>query len=408
MTAEHPMPGGRRRIADRVAWLALAGLTPITFVAYWDSVTFDQGPLLTLLTVASDLAFVGVGLFLAWRRPSSPIGALLVVFQLISLSTGSFIAGSASQVVDGSASWRIMFQGWLNSWGGAAGYGSLTALAALFPSGKLARGRLGRIARAALAIEAATVIVLMVSPELQVTFGDKTAATIVNPIGVIAGWPGWEVIRVAAYPVVVSGLAIVVGTYVVRFRRARGLERQQLKWLASAFALVLASVVFAFAILFLVSTEGTWMWTPAILTYPLIPASIWAAIMRYRLYDIDRIVSRVIGWAVSSGVLAAVFALLIVGLQAVLAPVIAESTLAVAVSTLVAFFLFQPVRRRVQAAVDRRFDRTRYDAERTVENFAERLRGEVDLKEIQHEMVDTVQAAVRPVHEGVWLRRVTE
>ena len=109
------------------------------------------------------------------------------------------------------------------------------------------------------------------------------------------------------------------------------------------------------------------------------PIVIGIAILRYRLYEIDRIISRTIGWAIVTGLLVAVFAGLVVALQAVLAPVTKENTLAVAASTLVAFALFQPLRRRVQRAVDRRFDRARYDGQRTVGAFAERLRNEVDL-----------------------------
>ena len=109
------------------------------------------------------------------------------------------------------------------------------------------------------------------------------------------------------------------------------------------------------------------------------PITIGIAILRYRLYEIDRLISRTIGWALVTGILVAVFALLVVALQAALTPVTDESTLAVAASTLVAFALFQPLRRRVQRAVDRRFDRARYDGQRTTAVFADRVRNEVDL-----------------------------
>ena len=130
------------------------------------------------------------------------------------------------------------------------------------------------------------------------------------------------------------------------------------------------------------------------------------AILRYRLYEIDRIVSRTIGWAIVTGILVAVFAGLVVGLQAILAPVTDENTLAVAASTLVAFALFQPVRRRVQRAVDRRFDRARYDGERTAAAFGERLRDEVDLAGLETDLAATVGLALRPGATGVWLRNV--
>jgi hypothetical protein len=128
------------------------------------------------------------------------------------------------------------------------------------------------------------------------------------------------------------------------------------------------------------------------------------AILRYRLYEIDRLVSRTIGWAIVTALLVAVFAGMVVGLQAVL-PVTSGDTLVVAVSTLVAFALFQPLRRRVQRAVDRRFDRARYDGERTASSFAERLRSEVDLGNLRADLLATATGAVRPGDASIWLRR---
>jgi hypothetical protein len=128
------------------------------------------------------------------------------------------------------------------------------------------------------------------------------------------------------------------------------------------------------------------------------------AILRYRLYEIDRLVSRTIGWAIVTGVLGVVFVCLVVTLQAVLAPFTRESTLAVAASTLVAFGLFQPLRRRVQRTVDRRFDRARYDGQRTTDAFAERLRNEVDLGTIRTSLAATANEAVRPSGSALWLR----
>jgi hypothetical protein len=135
-----------------------------------------------------------------------------------------------------------------------------------------------------------------------------------------------------------------------------------------------------------------------------LPIAIAIAILRYRLYEIDRIVSRTIGWTIVTGLLAIVFVGLVVILQAALASVTGENTIAVAGSTLVALALFGPLRRRVQRAVDRRFDRARYDGQTTTDVFADRVRNEVDLVTLRDALVATAADAVRPAGAGLWLR----
>jgi hypothetical protein len=159
-----------------------------------------------------------------------------------------------------------------------------------------------------------------------------------------------------------------------------------------------------FAATLLPQPYGQWAWIVASLSLGLIPVAIGIAILRYRLYDIDQIVSRTIAWAVVTAVLVAVFAGLVVTLQAALAPITSENTLAVAASTLLAAALFQPLRRRVQRAVDRRFDRSHYDGERIAVSFAERLRDEVDLERSTMGLRQAADDALRPSASAVWLR----
>ncbi len=136
----------------------------------------------------------------------------------------------------------------------------------------------------------------------------------------------------------------------------------------------------------------------------LLPISIGVAVLRYRLYDIDRLISRTVGWALTTVVLIAVFGAGIVAIQAVLAGFIQGQTLAVAASTLATFALFQPVRRRVQAAVDRRFDRALYDAARVIEGFSGRLRDDLELGTLSDEIMRVATDAVRPASAAIWLR----
>jgi hypothetical protein len=196
-----------------------------------------------------------------------------------------------------------------------------------------------------------------------------------------------------------GGAALAV---VLRYRRGGSVERHQLKWLIAVAAV--AAVAFPVAFLVPQSFAADIAFLAGLVALVALPIVIGIAILRYRLYEIDRIVSRTLSWAVVSGVLVAVFAALVLGLQAALDDVTQGQTLAVAASTLAAVALFQPLRRRVQRAVDRRFDRARYDAHRTAETFAARLRDEVDLGTVQASLTDLVEGSLRPLTMSVWLR----
>src|SRR5439155_23219154 len=187
----------------------------------------------------------------------------------------------------------------------------------------------------------------------------------------------------------------------IRYRSGDVTLRQQLRWFIAA--VLLAAVPLPIGIV--PGVGGPQWFVLAAVGLLLVPISVGIAVTRYRLYEIDRLISRSIGWALVTGVLVAVFAGTVVGLQAIFASITRGETLAVAASTLVAFALFQPLRRRVQAAVDRRFDRARYDAQRTADAFAERLRDEVELAVITIELERTVQAAMRPSGATLWLPR---
>ena len=219
--------------------------------------------------------------------------------------------------------------------------------------------------------------------------------------------PLWTVVTVDTLilPMVVLLVVAVVAMF-DRYRRATGALRLQLRWLVAAIAFVVAAVFAGLAALAILGDEIDGLaWIPAIIAYPCVPIAIGIAVLRYRLYEIDRIISRTIGWAMVTGLLVLAFALLVLGLQAILEPLTDGNTLAVAGSTLVVALLFNPLRARVQRAVDRRFDRSRYDGERTLAAFGERLRDEVDLGIIRADVLATVDASVRPTSVGLWLVR---
>jgi hypothetical protein len=233
-----------------------------------------------------------------------------------------------------------------------------------------------------------------------------------NPMA-LGGPLGQALGDLANGPMQLGTLAMIAASavsLVLRLRRSRGIEREQLKWLTWAVVVTVAlwisdlPVMMAYESL---ADAPSWIraWS-AIATSGafIIPVAAGVAILRYRLYDIDRIVSRTVAWGTVTLVLVVVFLGAVVGLDDLLAGVTQGRTLAVAASTLAAFALFQPLRRRVQAAVDRRFDRARYDAQRIVDAFAEGLRGQVDLVEISDGMLATVADTIRPRTTAVWLR----
>jgi hypothetical protein len=225
-------------------------------------------------------------------------------------------------------------------------------------------------------------------------------STIANPVGIQAARP---LLGVLAYLSQLCLLVVVVGSaasILVRFRRARGLERQQLKWLA--YAVVVATVA-----LLLASREWAgWAVAEVVALFAVgfIPVAIGVAILRYRLFDIDRLISRTLVYGLLTALLAGVYVTGVFVAGRLLDPAHGRSELAVAGSTLAVAALFQPARRRIQRLVDRRFNRSRYDAVRTVEAFRGRLWEEIDLDSLSAELLAVVDQTMQPTTAALWLR----
>jgi hypothetical protein len=192
---------------------------------------------------------------------------------------------------------------------------------------------------------------------------------------------------------------------VSRYRSSGPIERQQLKWFVLALGVSAIGLGIATSESMVNDRpENAIGLTVYVFAGALVPVAIGIAILRYRLYAIDRIISRTIAYAAVTATIGVIFTALLVSLTGLMATVAGGETIAAAASTLAAFALFQPVRRRVQRAIDRRFDRARYNADATVRTFAGRLRDDVDIGAVCREIVDTASAAVRPATAGVWLR----
>jgi hypothetical protein len=352
------------------------------------------------------IPFATVGAILASRLPGNVIGWLLAAGGFC-FAVGSGVMGLGVDGLSahpGSVPGAIWFA-WLSEWIWAPALGSVVGLALVYPSGRLLSPRWRPVALAALLVIAILSVGTAIGPWTDGMFPAQ------NPLAINGGMLPPPL---AALPVLGSLLGLIalavpllaVGSLALHYRRAAGIERAQLKW----FAVVVAISVPAFLVsTFLYTASGVAgvvanvAGTVAYLGFALLPVAIGIAILRYRLYEIDRI-SRTVSYIAVTAVLVAVFTAVNLALEAALTSMTQASTLAVAASTLAVFAFFQPLRRRVQALVDHRFNRDRYEADRIVAAFAERLRDEVDPNRIRLELEGALAQTVAPRSVYLWLR----
>ena len=353
------------------------------------------------------LSFATAGAVLVSRLPSNVIGWILAIgglcFAIENGATG--LANLGLSLQPGSVPGAIWFA-WLSEWVWAPSFGAILILVLVYPTGRLLSARWRPIAVAALLVIALFSFGGAFGPWTDSSFPGQ------NPLQ-LGGGPGGptDALNVLLGPIAfLLGLLVViltVASLVIRYRRAAALERAQLKWFAavvafSAPAFVLGTGLFGNAgVGGIVSNVATWI---AFCGFALLPVAIGIAVLRYRLYEIDRLISRTIAYGVLTAIVGGLFVGFILVFQAVLAPVTRSNELAVAGSTLLAAALFQPLRRRVQRLVDRRFNRSGYNVERTVAAFAARLADEVDLEQLRAEILVTVTATVEPSSVSLWLR----
>jgi hypothetical protein len=350
-------------------------------------------------------SYAVIGAFLVIRRPRHPIGWLLLGIGVAFLGITTTPSLDIEAIRQGTAPLDQSIQAWASAASGYAGFTGFATLMILFPSGRFPGGRWRWPARAIPILGLALTFVVAFAPTITFSAVASQDVTAPNPFALLPGLSLWSLVPANLIPAELLLMAVALVSLLVRYRRSTGLVRQQLRWLVASLSLVVIGVAFGLTTLAL--TDGAidgFAWLGTIVAFPMVPVSIGIAILRYRLYDIDRIISRTIGWALTTGLVAAVFGLVIVGLQALLAPVTSEDTLAVATSTLVAAALFLPLRRRVQGAVDRRFNRAAVDAQLALEVFGTELRDEVALDAVTTRLAAVVRATVQPSDVAVWTR----
>lgn len=397
-------------------WAHIIGLTLIVALALGLLVTdfvialelrtlgaeLDEDPLVSVLWKCAMLGFLAVGTLLAAKRPNNPIGWLLLVVPLTFWSPTSETLQLSQARGEPLPSWAVELN-WVFH---GVSSPSLVLLALFlllaFPNADLTPlGR--RILQIALPVALLLVPVRLLAP------GPMDGAGIPNPHAV-GGFGDMSDVLQGAGELIALLLLPAAWDLVRRYRRSTGAERQQFRWVVRA---LLATPVAFFVVTAtgeavlseeasqLTDLAGIW-----VLGFG-IAGALGVSILRYRLWDIDRIVSRTVAYVLLMLAVVGVYLGSVLSIQTITRPVAGESDLAVAVSTLIAAALFQPLRRRVQAIVDRRFNRSRYDAERTIAAFAGRLRDEVDLTALRTELLETAGSALHPTSCSTWLKGAT-
>jgi hypothetical protein len=341
-----------------------------------------------------------VGSIIEWQRPGHRIGRLLMLAGPLYALLGALwlTADKLEPAMGPDATGIVAWAGAVLSYAGVALIAGGIPL--LFPTGTLPGPRWRFPVGIVLTLFAAGLAALATRP------GPLADMTTMNPFGV-PGWPSLlQVLIDLIWFDLLALFVLAVAGLVVRYRRGDRTQRLQVRWLAAAVALCLVGFAAVLVELRVRTEQGpvasTLIAYAGILAMPI---AIGIAITRYRLYEIDRIISRTIGYAIVTGVLVIVFGGAVLGLQAVLEPLTGGNTVAVAASTLIVAALFQPLRRRIQSTVDRRFDRARYDGERTVAAFAARLRDQVELDSLETDLQGVVGQTVAPTSLGLWVRR---
>jgi hypothetical protein len=389
-----------RRLARLNCFLVLAlAITGLVLELLSASESGDlSGPALMFAVAVGVTAFSVLGYIIVTRRPENVLGpgfsVLALVLSLLGLVESYLHYGL--EVAPGSLP-AIEYAAWVSEWAWVPAFMPLlTFLFLLCPDGRLPWPSWRPVAYCIAATLVCLTVGTMLSPfESRPEIENPFQVSWLGDLPAIAMWIGY----IGLIPSIgLSALAMVL-----RFRRSTGIERQQLKWFASAGVAAIVLFLASWVVASFTDSDAVWdYWLAVSITLVLFATAI--AILRYHLYDIDRIINRTLVYALLTAALAAVYFGLVVGLQAVLRPVSGGSDLAIVITTLAVAALFLPVRRRIQDAVDRRFNRRTYDAARTIEAFTARLREQIDLDTLRYELLAVVDETMQPAKASLWLR----
>ncbi|HZY65547.1 MAG TPA: hypothetical protein VFE21_06685 [Rubrobacteraceae bacterium] len=351
------------------------------------------------LTSLLILAFSTVGTLVVTRRPGNSIGwlfcsgAFIWILGELALEYGVYTLITSPGALP-AAEWMVWFGGWAR---GMGWFLIVVFLLLLFPTGRLPSPRWRPVLWGAVGFVALFTLVSWLSPVSD----DFRLAFVRNPLGLeleTVELLGEVLYLVLPLVLVASGAAVIV-----RFRRSSGQERQQIKW----FAYAVAVMIVLFVIWFSLILAGFTLPGALVFVVPLLglPVAVGIAILKYRLYDIDVLINRTLVYGLLTAALALIYFGGVVLLQYALRALTGqESQLAIVASTLLIAALFNPLRKHIQAFIDRRFYRKKYDAAKTLEAFSARLRKETDLNHLTNELVGVVRETMQPAHVSLWLR----
>ena len=390
------------------AWLAwsLCALTIalVTFVVVFAFFYRDDLRGLAILLAVVSNALVGA--VLASHRPRNPVGWFFVFGAAsYAVSEATFRYAVYGLVIDPGSLPLARAMAWPATWLWAPGVLLvLVFLPLYFPDGRLLSPRWRPVVWLAIFVSGAAVVIWAFYPGKVGYF----AWDITNPLGLAALRPAIAGLEVVLAVLFLGFLLCSVVSLVVRFRRSQGQERQQMKWLTYAAATVVGMVLLttlleAANLVFLSEMAGL----AADLLIAGIPVGVGIAVLRYRLYDIDVVINRTLVYGSLTALLALVYLGGVTATQAIFRTLTGEQEqpqLAIVVSTLIIAALFNPLRRRIQAFIDRRFYRSKYDARKTLEAFSAQLREETDLNALSEDLVGVVRETMQPAHVSLWLR----
>jgi hypothetical protein len=383
-----------------VVLAALMGLLYLLSLPAWGEVPDRAPPWFVPIMALMLVSFSTVGAIIAARRPDNAVGWSLSAISLaLAVAFAAQYFADYTLVADPDTTPGGAVAVWLSLWTPVLALVAAIFFCLLFPDGRPPTHRWRWVGRLALMGGALLALGLSLRPG---TLDERNYPGARNPVGVEGAGRVLEEATAVGTALALAALLLALVSMIVRFRRSRGVERLQLKWIVYTGTVAAGGFIFS---LFLSGPSADAVFVIGFLAFIGIPVAAGVAILRYRLYDIDVIINRTLVYAALTVALVLVYLGSVVTLQAVFRTLTGQSSdLAVVASTLAIAALFSPLRRWVQSFVDRRFYRRKYDASKILEGFSARLRNETDLEVLSGDLVSVTRETLQPEHASLWLQ----